>query len=359
MSDDFDTSAESTAPVVATCETCPIDDDDDGEIKILGTIPSRSSQYIIPADGILPIGARNKSSVARFASIVTRMIKQRKVPKTDPFTQYVAQRITGVDKQDFSMIMTGRKGMGKSYSTLRIAQKTAVEIGKILNRPTEDFFTLENCCLLEDTEGINKIIKGAEMYQVIVIDDAGVAVGSRDFATQKNKNFNALLSTCRTKRWFIILNVPAKSHIDKQIRELVDCWARVVVKMHDCKFNVLKIHAVEINEVRANKPYTKRYSYDRKRKVGLYAVCAPDRKMADIYDQRRDEAAQRIIDNALTGEEKPKMTRRDMHKQEMLTKYSEKIIKMLNDGKSASAVVRACPGLSDAMLRTLRADLGV
>jgi hypothetical protein len=343
------------------CDTQVIvdEEDDDGEIKILGTIPNRTQTYEIPDDGILPVGPRNKGAIPRFAAITTRMIRQRKVPKSDPFTNYIARRITGSDKQDFSMIMTGRKGMGKSYSTLRIATKASIEIGKILHRPKEDFFTLDNCCLLEDTDNINKLIKNAPMYQVIVIDDAGVAVGSRDFATQKNKNFNALLSTCRTKRWFIILNVPAKSHIDKQIRELVDCWARVITKMHDCHFNILKINAVEINEANANKPYTKRYIFDKKRKVGLYAVCSPDTAMAEIYDKRRDEAAQRIIDSQITGDEKPQLTKQELHRQEMKKQYSETIVQMLNDGKSGSAVVRACPGLSDAMLRRLRADLGV
>lgn len=332
----------------------------DDEIQILGTIPDKkTADFEIPADGIINLHARNKSAITRFAAIVTRMIKKKVEIPPNLWIQYIAQRVTGKDKQDFSMMMTGRKGKGKSYSSLRIAQVLAVEIAKITGKTPDDYFTLENnCCLLEDTEGINRIIKSAGLNQIILIDDAGVAVGSRDFATTKNKNFNALLSTCRTKRWVIILNVPAKSHIDKQIRELVDCWAKVVIKMHDCGFNILKINSVEINENNQNKPYGKRYQFG-KRKIGMYAVLSPDPLTAEKYDTLRDAAAQRIIDASITGDEEPKLSKREQHRQEMLTKYSERIIEMLDDGQSANAVVRACPGLSDAMLRTLRAELGV
>jgi hypothetical protein len=336
------------------------------DIQILETDNSRYSSYEIPSDGILNLGARNKSAITRFAMIVSSIIRKKTQMPDNLWIQHIAMRVTGPDKQDFSIIMTGRKGKGKSYSSLRIAQKIAEAIAKITRNNPEDYFTLENCCLLEDTEGINKIIKSAGTNQVILIDDAGVAVGSRDFATTKNKNFNALLSTCRTKRWVIILNVPAKSHLDKQIRELVDCWARVIIKMHDRGFNILKINSVEINENNANKPYGKRYAFSGeerdakgnavKKKIGLYAVCSPEKHVADEYDIRRDAAAQRIIDAAITGDEEPIKNKRDQVREELLEKHKDTILKMIGNGESAASVARACK-ISDAMLRRLRGEL--
>jgi len=328
-----------------------------------GGVGGETKEEVIPEDGIFHLGANNPSAVQRFARRARRVIKSGAVLPRAKFIDYIATRITGKDKQDFSMILSGRKGSGKSYSSLRICMQVADAVAEKLKGKPEDYFTMSNCCLLEDTEGINKLIKTAGKHQIILLDDAGVAVGSRDFSTTKNKNFNKLLATCRTQRWMILLNVPAKSHIDKQIRELVDCWGKVYMPLHALGFNILKINSVEINESSENKPYMKKYIFkdknSRPRKIDLWAVQSPDEATAREYDVRRDEAAQKIIEQQMTGEEAPELSKREMHRQNMLNKYSERIIQMINDGKSASEVVRKCPGLSDSMLRTLRAELGV
>ena len=329
----------------------------EGEIYLIDD-PNPPQRFDLPPNGIFKMGAQNHAALKRFIAYTKWVIAtQKNVPRA-PFVKHIAARITGKDKQDFSMILSGRKGSGKSYSSLRICQMVAKAVAEELKGKPEDYFTLDNCCLLEDTDMINKIIKTAGKHQIILIDDAGVAVGSRDFATQKNKNFNKLLATCRTKRWMILLNVPAKSHIDKQIRELVDCWGKVYKSCHEDGFNVLKINMVEISESRENQTYIKRYTFDR-HKIDFWSVLSPDQQTSDQYDVRRDAAAQRIIDSQITGEEAPVLSKREMHRQNMLNKYSERIVQMINGGKSASEVVRKCPGLSDSMLRTLRAELGV
>ena len=341
--------------------------DDDGEIQLFDETPEQAAKreekssrtpIEVPCDGLLRFDVKNKTIIQRAAKIASEIVRRKlKMPRC-LFAMYIAKRVTGRDKQDFTMIMTGRKGTGKSYSSLRICQLIAIEIANIMGTKPEDYFTIDNCALLEDSEGINRLVKTAGMYQILLIDDAGVAMGSRDFATQKNKNFNKLLSTCRTKRWVIILNVPAKSHIDKQIRELVDCHAQVYASFHDMGYNFVKFRSVEINEQDKNKVYLKMYVFDG-RKIDFTVVFSPDEATAHEYDIRRDAAAQKLIDATITGDEPDKITKTEQRRTELRDKYQCTITTMLQEGKSASAVVRACPGLSDATLRRIRADLGV
>lgn len=315
-------------------------------------------KYEIPPSNIVHLGPKRPSCVKTFARIVRQMLRTKTPIPRSRFASYVSSRVTGEDKQDFSMIITGRKGSGKSYSSLRICQMIAKEHVTTLGGKPEDYFSIDNCCLLEDTEGINKIVKYSKKYQIILIDDAGVAIGSRDFATTNNKNFNKILSTCRTKRWVVLLNTPAKTHIDKQVRELVDCWASVFLPQHPWGFNIIKIHSISINEQKANHPYLKRYEFD-KQKVDMWAVLMPDKATVTDYDIRREAAAQRLIDSMLTGDEAPKVGVREQHRQNMFTKYSDTILKMAQEGASERAMVKACPGLSNSMLMSMRAHLGV
>jgi hypothetical protein len=363
--------AEPVLPVVKVKEPqeCELFDDRQKPIGTIILYPETPEQeatrlarapieVVVPESGIFRLGPRNPSSVGKFARIIRAMIKQKIPFPRSRFAKYVSDRVTGEDKQDFSMIITGKKGTGKSYSSLRLCQSIAEEHARNLGQDKKEFFTIDNCCLLEDTNGINKLVKNSTMYQIILIDDAGVAVGSRDFSTTNNKNFNKLLSTCRTKRWVIILNTPAKTHIDKQIRELVDCWAHVFMSAHHDGFNILKINSLSINEHANNQLYQKRYEFDT-HKVDLWAVPSPDKETVREYDARREAAAQKLIDEMITGEEAPKVGKREQHKQNMLTKYSERIIAMINEGKSERSVLAACPGLSNSMLLNLRAELGV
>lgn len=341
------------------------EDNDPGSIVLYDETPEQAAEriarydieYEIPPSNIIRIGPRNPSAVKKFARIVRQMIRNKVPIPRSRFAIYVSQRVTGEDKQDFSMIITGKKGTGKSYSSLRICQQIAQEHVNNIGGKPEDYFTLGNCCLLEDTDGINKIVKNSAKYQIILIDDAGVAIGARDFATTSNKNFNKVLSTCRTKRWVVILNTPAKTHIDKQVRELVDCWGTVFLPQHKWGFNIMKLHSISINEQKANHTYQKRYEFDRQ-KVDMWAVLTPDKKTVEAYDKGREEAAQKLIDSMLTGEELPK-GKREQHKQNMITLHSETIREMSLAGESERAILKRCPGLSNSMLITLRAELGV
>jgi len=314
-------------------------------------------------DGLFDLGAMNGSAVGRLATIAEAVAKERelnpdfKMPRSQ-FAIFVADRITGEDKQDMSMIISGKKGSGKSRSSLYIAQRVAEEIAIVLGGTWKDYFSLDrNCALLEDTEGINKLAKSVGKHQVIVVDDAGVAVGSRDFATTKNKNFNTLLTICRTRRWFLIFNVPVRTHVDKQIRELVDCVAKVFKPYHKKGFNILKVHSVELSESNANKPYTHRYSF-KNRKVDMWVAFSPDKDMVMAYEDGRDAATDRIIMRSISGDEPEKESKRDIKFQNLLNDCFDRILELDKLGTSKKKMMEACPEIkSEHMLNRVIANV--
>jgi hypothetical protein len=269
--------------------------------------------------GYIDLGAKNSTAVGRLAKLCTTIYTEGLPLPPSPFVEFICERTAGVSKQDFSMTIDGKKGGGKSRVSNGFGCRYGITMADRINavddtgmKPT-DFFSLDNCALLEDSKAISRIMSNARKQQFIVIDDASVALGSRDFAQQKNKNFNKLLTTCRTRRWCIILNVPMASHLDLQIRELVDAKASIYKSYHAAGFNLLKIFSSDI-QFRLNKKqtYEKRFSFNGKKFdmwgayssdvfAGAYGGCYDG--LDEKYDAQRDAATTRILEETSADEE--------------------------------------------------------
>jgi hypothetical protein len=311
------------------------------------------------------LGPNNKSAIIRF-SYICKAIYEHGLPlPPSPFVDFIADRTTGKSKQDFTMIVDAKKGWGKSYSSAYIAGRYAMELADRFKQDPKDYFSLSNTALLEDTEGITKILDEADKQQAIIIDDAGTAIGSRDFAQTKNKNFNKILSTCRTKRWFVILNVPISSHLDLQVRELVDANAHIYKPYHEAGFNILKINSSESTyRMGKKKVYEKRFSFFD-RKFDFWCSYSPDildpfKGFIEKYDKQRDEAATRII-SEITSQEKDRknpVSNRDKKKKENVEKFGQKIKDMVEEGKSFRAICRKT-GLTDYMANVVLSEMGL
>ena len=303
--------------------------------------------------GMVDLGPMNKSAIKKLANIAQRIIDNKEEYPPSPFVAMVGDLITEEDKQDFSIIISGDKGSGKSYSALYLAPRIGEYVAKKLGGKTEDYFSLMNCALLEDTDGINKILKISRKHQIIIVDDAGVAVGSRDFSTTMNKNFNKLLSTCRTMRWCLILTVPMRSHLDKQIRELVSATATVYKSFHKGGFNILKMGRVKILQNFKDKAIYPRFIVNDK-KIDFWVAFSPDPKLAKEYDIKRDMASQRLIDESLTGEEIEKLSPRQK-KWKQIVDESLETVKAMRDKRCSIASIGIECDLTERQVKKLYA----
>ncbi|MDD3019787.1 MAG: hypothetical protein PHX61_02250 [Alphaproteobacteria bacterium] len=266
----------------------------------------------IPLDtylkGYTDLGSANGSAVGRFAVIATNILKHNLPIPPSPFTEMIVDRTTGFDKQDFRETLDGPPGIGKSYSAAYKAGRYAIEAAERFGQDPKDYFCKDNCALLEDTEKIMQILDEADKQQAIIIDDAGVSAGNRDFATQSNKNISKVIQTCRTKRWYVQFNMPVVTHIDLQIRELVTAKSRVFKAFHAGGFNLLKTNSSHIRAMfPKNKEYNPRFEFFGRKFDFWIAYCIDImdayKGFSESYDKARDAAADRLI-HMISNEER-------------------------------------------------------
>ena len=313
-------------------------------------------------NGVANLGPANRSAITRFANLASDITKFNLPLPPSPLMELIVDRTSGTSKLDYRLTLDGDVGMGKSYTSVYLAARYAIEMADRFGQDPKDYFTLENCALLEDSEKISSILDEADKQQAIVIDDSGVAIDARSFQTKSNINTSKIWQTCRTKRWFTIFNVPRAHHVDIRIRELVNAKASIYRSYHAAQFNMLKIFSsIFTSRGNTKKEVAVRLSMGGK-KITYYVAYSPDlldpyKGIVAKYDVARDEAALRLIHD-IAGEEKlinnPGPSKREAKEQEMITKYMEKVKTMLEDEVSERAIIKACPGLTPTYLTKIR-----
>lgn len=291
------------------------------------------------------LGPANRSSILRAAN-AARMVLLYDLPlPPSSFIELVANQTSGGSKQDWKMTMDGKQGMGKSTSCFYFAARYAIEMADRFGQDAKDYFSLDNAVLLQDTEGVMQLLDEVEKQQAVVIDDAGVAAGSREFATISNRNLNKIYQTCRPKRWFTQFNVPVVTHVDLQIRELVAAKSYVYAKFHDDGFNLVKINTTElVTTGKRNVEYKHRLAPDGK-KIDFWTAYSPDilpgfEGFMDTYDKAREEASSALISETAASEKERKsgLGKREKKYEDDKEKWGNTIIQMKRDGSTYAAI---------------------
>lgn len=316
--------------------------------------PLPLSDYGIPTflrqPDVINLGAGHNGGVKRLATYAQILINSGKPIEPGPFCKWAARRISGIDKQDLIISLTGRRGSGKSYSAFWIALQVAKELARIMGGSPKDYFTLANTATLQDSSTIMGLLQTSKKYQIIIIDDASLAIGSRQWNSQDNQNWNALLTVCRTRRWMIILTSPLKSMMDVQTRDLVDFSIHVWKPFHAGGFNILKIFSTEKSYVGKNAEFSKRFAVGSK-KPRYWVAFQPPKDLCDAYDVIRDQGAsainKRIVD---TGSYRP------VRKEEptAVKRHLDELVK--EKGESAKEILKDNPKIS---INALSLQLGL
>jgi hypothetical protein len=260
--------------------------------------------------GVLYLGPNNRGAVDRVANFGTIITENNLPLPPSLITEFFADRTTRKSKQDYRIILDGDPGSGKSttffYKGARYGEEMAyraIENPKapwIIGEDPFDYFSIKNCCLLQDTEGLTNILDNCEKRQAIIVDDAGVTVGSKDSQTQKNKNIGAIMQTCRTKRLLLLWNAPMRKHIDLQIRELVYAKGHIFKSCHAAGFNIIKINITKQDVTNPNAPEWKHRFVFNGKKMSFYIAFSPDfidtyEGVLAKYEAGRDVAADALI----------------------------------------------------------------
>jgi len=127
----------------------------------------------------------------------------------DIIVSWVKKRIS--ENRNNSIVFTGQTGSGKSYSAIALAEK--LDPGFNVNRIV---FDVKSFLKLSTSN----LPKGS----VLIFDDAGVNLSSRDWAQLSVKVFSKFAQNSRYLNLTYIYTVPSMSYIEKISRELVNLY---------------------------------------------------------------------------------------------------------------------------------------
>jgi predicted Zn-ribbon and HTH transcriptional regulator len=224
-----------------------------------------------------------------------RILGDNPEKKIKPLSQMFAERVTGKTNKDVLFMLVGERGSGKSYSLLRIAINTAMEIAKIKDGDTgkwQKYFGLQNVSVIQE-EDLEERMMNLTKHNVYVLDDAGVGWDSRDFATKTNKRLNHIVQVCRTANTVLLISVPDPFLIDKVPRSLVRYYGEVSEQIHEYGISLLKVFQ-NVRLFREGKTLTMHMPWGYKTTARRFIVTAPPKEMADEYEKIRDQKAREV-----------------------------------------------------------------
>jgi hypothetical protein len=137
-----------------------------------------------------------------------------------PFQKLYRKRVA--NNQDLAIIVSdhqNRRGTGKTVFSLKLAEA--------LDR-TEEGLTTEKVAIGPNqlTEAYIELPKGS----ALVLDEAEAGLSKYEAASGVNKAMRELVSMGRIREKYLILNLPASSELDRDLKALCDFWFMVQQK---------------------------------------------------------------------------------------------------------------------------------
>jgi hypothetical protein len=211
------------------------------------------------------------------------LIHSDKFSEGEIFCKWLRSRLIVNNKNVLSAEL-GPTGSGKSYRDLRKAELWYKYHFK------EDF-PVENICF-GLSSGMKLISSGKlRRGEIIIMEEAGVNLGSRDFAHRVSKLFNYVLQSFRSMNIGIFFNLPYLSMLDSQARHLIHFYAESVGIDFKTKLNICKPFFTQTAQS-SGKMY-RHYPIIKLNGVSLkikrFAYSMPSQYLIDAYEQKKAE----------------------------------------------------------------------
>lgn len=213
--------------------------------------------------------------------IVMRKSHRAKI-SFDPVVYYVQNRFS--KNQNWLALVVGSTGSGKSYASLRIAEKCD---------PT---FSIDNVVFsaheLMTLLNSGKLKKGS----IIVFEETGVGLDAKRWNSVINKLMNHVLQTFRFMNIGIIFNTPSQNYMDKSSRQLLHFLFETLNIDHEKKVCYLKPLEVYNNPrtgdiwTRYLKVVTPNGNFTAKK----YRVGLARKELLDAYEQKKKEFSDKL-----------------------------------------------------------------
>lgn len=215
-----------------------------------------------------------------------------------------ARRRTLHQNKNCIIPIVGNPGSGKSYACLRLLEKNATELGRVV----------DVTCMTRDAQEFMEKLNSGELKKgdIVVLEEVGVSLSSREWQSRINKTVNYVFQTFRNKNLIVLLNLPDIKMLDINVLRLIH--GVIVMKGIDFENNLSKFaFKVRQHNFENHKDYWKHLRVKRNGRqvrVKRHTLKKPSEQLIKEYEERRleftnklNEVVMKEINNAKEKEE--------------------------------------------------------
>jgi len=204
------------------------------------------------------------------------------------FLKWMENRLIHSNKNILSAEL-GSTGSGKSYRDLRKAELW-------YQYHFNEEFPMKNICF--GVANVMELLSRGNLRkgEVIIVEEAGVNLGSRDWQSRVSKMFNYVLQSFRSMNLALFMNLPYLSMLDSQARKLLHYYAESSSIDEENKINICKPFFLQVAQS-SGKPYRhypKVKMNGRNVKLKKFGWSMPSKYIVDAYEQKKREYLQKL-----------------------------------------------------------------
>ena len=199
------------------------------------------------------------------------------------FNKWLESRLIKHNKNVLSAEL-GPTGSGKSYRDLRKVELWYEYYFK-------EKFPTENICF-GIASVIDRLSKGnLRRGEVLIVEEAGVNLGSRDWQSKFSKMFNYILQSFRSMNIALFLNLPYLSMLDSQARHLLHYYAESVGIDYKTGINKCKPFFIQVAQGTGKiyRHYPMVRLNGRNIKVKRFNYSMPSKYLIDAYEAKKEK----------------------------------------------------------------------
>ena len=198
-------------------------------------------------------------------------------------------RRMNVENKHFMGCIVGREGMGKSHSALSIARTVDPSFG------AEDVFF--------SPQSLLKAFQSDEYAagDVVVLDEAGVGLGSRSWYEKEQVLLNQTLQTVRDDNMGVIFTLPRLSELDSQTRGRLHAFIEIT-DLNAGEYTLAKWkNVVPARDERSEiyYPYPEIRADGKQRRVERVRINPPPEGLTSAYEERKGAFKEELYEEAI------------------------------------------------------------
>ncbi len=242
------------------------------------------------------------------------------------FAKEIARKVCSANKQNAVIMTTGAMGTGKSWTMIELSRLISIYIAQRLGGKPTDYFNIDDNLGIMTMDEIAKVYEHMDTHHhcVYIIDDAGATFNSRRFSSDNNIAQNDRIQTMRPHSNVCIFTTPAKSLMDKVVRNLSGYMIFMKDPLFEMGMTCCDIRRIQVDLASDKEKVYRKYLQNHKGdKFKLHMFHAPPKEWTDAYDIRRAVAEKKLAEKSRETVEKanevkaPKVKKTDLYKQHL------------------------------------------